>query len=403
MKTEDKSQKMKFELTNKQRKVFGIEPIDSNWDRIKLNNFASIYFDKNNVIRRLISYENGYIEREYDIQTDNRKVLKPRTKRGKPKKLSYSTIIYGPKPINVGFTYFEDQYAYNTNFNVDRTLFNSCFVKAKLSWEELKLWIEGISNSMNDDLLKEIQAFKDLKRKRVKYKPGDLFAFRIDVATYGFGQILLNINKIRDQFTIYNNASLGSVFGASVLARVFCTTSNDRFPSIEELSSSTVLPSFILRDNQIHYGEYEIVGHLELKESDFDFPISFGLANNVADPNHYLHYGFVTKTRRKEETPKVFIQKDGKKDIDSPYRGNSSIGVVPFSINELRKTQEKGIDWFWNNVHFFIFEDDLRNPKNSKIRNRIFEHFQLNPKHSYDQIRRNNKIQKTLAIIKDSA
>ena len=394
---------MKFELTNKQRATFGIQPIDSRWDIVELNDYSKIYFDNNDIVRRLISYEYGYAEREYDIETENRKLLKPRTKRGKPKKLSYSTIINGPKPINVGFTYLTDQCAYNTNYNVDRTLFNSRYLIHRLSIDDLNNWIEEISNSATDELKKEISEFKTLKRKRVKYKPGDIFSFRIDSSIYGFGQILLEINKIRSQFKVFNNASIGSVFGASVLARIFCHTSNNKKPNKESLSSSISLPSIILRDNQIHYGEYELVEYMELRESDFEFPISFGLENNVADPFHYLHYGFVTKTRAKNETPKEFIEKEGVKTLDSPYRNNGSMGIVPFILSELQQTQKNGLKWFWENVKYYSYANDLRSPSNHQIKAKVFKHFGLNENDTYDKIRRANGIKETLQIISDSA
>lgn len=393
---------MKFELTNKQRATFGVQPIDSKWDVVELNDYAKIYFDENDVIRRLISYEYGYAEREYNIETENRILLKPRTKRGKPKKLSYSTIVNGPKPINVGFTYLTDQCAYNTNYNVDRTLFNSSFLKHR-PIGDLEDWIEEISNSVTDELKKEISEFRALERKRVKYKPGDIFSFRIDTSIYGFGQVLLNINDIRGQFKVFNNASLGSVFGASVLARIFCHTSDNKKPNKESLRSSIALPSIILRDNQIHYGEYELVDYLGLTESDFDFPISFGLDNNVADPFHYLHYGFVTIVRSKKDTPDEFIKMEGVRTIDSPYRNNGSMGIIPFTLNELRQTQENGLDWFWENVHHYSYEHDLRNQNNKLVKAKMFKHFGLKEDDSYDEVRRANGIKETLQIISDSA
>ena len=273
----------------------------------------------------------------------------------------------------------------------------------KLSLDDLNNWIDEISNSVTDELKKEISEFKTLKRKRVKYKPGDIFSFRIDSSIYGFGQILLDINKIRNQFKVFNNASIGSVFGASVLARIFCHTSNKKKPNKESLSSSIPLPSIILRDNQIHYGEYELVEYMELRESDFEFPISFGLDNNVADPNHYLHYGFITKTRSKNETPKEFIKKEGVKSLNSPYRNNGSMGIVPFTLSELRQTQENGLDWFWQNIKYYSYEHDLRNPNNKQIKADMFRHFGLKENDKYDEIRRANGIKKTLQIINDSA
>ncbi len=394
---------MKFELTNEQRKCIGIEPIDPDWDVVKLNDFSSIYFDSENVLRRLISYEFGYLEREYDIVTSNKQVILPRTKSGKSKKLTYSGIMNGPKPKNVGFTYFENQCAYITNFNVDKTLFDSSYVTKKLSWEELEKWIEKLSINLSEENKREILEFKHQKRRTFKYIPGDIFTYRIDLSTFGFGQILLDINKIRKEFKDNNNASLGMVFGASVLVRVFCFTSQTKKPPLELITSSIELPSIILRDNQIHIGEYEIINHAELRESDFDFPISLGLHNNMADPNHYLHVGFVTKRKPKEQTPIEFIKKEGVLKHDSIYRNNASMGRIPFTLEELINTSRFGIDWFWNNVVDRGFETDLRNPNNSQIRDRILKHFDIDPGWKYDEIRMANQVRSSLNILKNSS
>jgi hypothetical protein len=394
---------MKFELTNEQRKSFGIEPIDPDWDIVKLNDFSKIYFDSENVVRRLISYEYGYIEREYDIETSNKLIILPRTKRGKPKNLTYSTIINGPKPKNVGFTYIENQSAYITNFNVDKTLFDSSYVTKKLSWEGLEQWIDNLYINLSEENKREILEFKQQKRETFKYKLGDIITYRIDHSTFGFGQILLDINKIRKEFKDNNTASLGMVFGASVLIRVFCFISQTKKPPLESILSSISLPSIILRDNQIHFGEYEIIGHVELMDTDFDFPISFGLQNNIADPNHYLHIGFVTKKKPKEQTPIEFIKKDGVLTHDSFYRNNASMGRIPFTLEELLNSAQYGIDWFWNNVVDRGFENDLRNPNNKQIRDRIFKHFDIDPSWKYDDIRRENEIKSTLNILKNSS
>lgn len=79
--------KLKFELTNEQRKYLGLIPVEEDWELVKLDyKYEDIYF-YGDIIRKKISLsENSYYETELNEKTtENRTVILPKTARGKIK------------------------------------------------------------------------------------------------------------------------------------------------------------------------------------------------------------------------------------------------------------------------------------------------------------------------------
>ena len=79
--------KLKFELTNEQRKYLGLIPVEEDWELVKLDyKYEDIYF-YGDIIRKKISLsENSYYESELNEKTtENRTMILPKTARGKIK------------------------------------------------------------------------------------------------------------------------------------------------------------------------------------------------------------------------------------------------------------------------------------------------------------------------------
>ncbi len=390
---------MKFELSNNERKYFGIERIDPTWIRVDLDENSYVFFDNDDRIRKLITYEKGYSETQYLIETNKREYILPKSSKGKPKKLTLSSLLNGPKPNSIGIHWILNSYVYIINYDTNQTLISSYYTSENLPLNELREWIENYIKNCDLEFLKIVEDFKTCKRQRIKYKVGDIFSFRIDQSTYGFGQILININEVRKEFKTYNNASLASVFGASVLVRIFCTLHNHLNINISNLSRMDTLPSFFLMDNRIFYGEYIIIGNLKLQESDFDYPISIGDSNNYLDKNAYLNYGFIMKTKDRQSCPIEYFEIPGYKSLSSPYRNNGNHSVIPFKKYEIENCIKYGVNWYWENKNYPSVKYDLRNPKLAEIKQNIFNLFDLNPDLSYLEICKKEGIKSTIEIL----
>ena len=95
-----------MELTNEQRRHFGLELVDPSWDRVEIpavsgrntihpemnksNRKIILYFDGDILRKEIVEHENGgFRENAYNLKTmDNRTKIAPITAKGKPKILN---------------------------------------------------------------------------------------------------------------------------------------------------------------------------------------------------------------------------------------------------------------------------------------------------------------------------
>ena len=81
-----------FELNNLQRRYLGLDEVMPHWDRVAFGKRMVLYFD-GDVVRKKVEYTplNEYQETDHhEMTAENRTILLPKTKRGKPKTLNYS-------------------------------------------------------------------------------------------------------------------------------------------------------------------------------------------------------------------------------------------------------------------------------------------------------------------------
>jgi hypothetical protein len=188
---------MQFELTNIQRKYLGLEEVQDNWDLFKLNEEVFLYFDKDKIVKKITCNPELYHECELDEKTIDRKILLPKTGKGKEKKLNY-TAISSVTPIGIYFVYSPKGGITIANYNTQTTFYSTYFEETKIdSFNELNMWIDNYIKDTTNEELKEMELFKIAKRKNNKYQEGDFFRFKIDRRNYGFGRILLDIGKLR--------------------------------------------------------------------------------------------------------------------------------------------------------------------------------------------------------------
>ena len=84
---------MIFELSNEERKYFGLNEVKENWIRKELTKDYIIYIEENKLVKRIQSEKDCYYESDvlYNL-SENHKFILPKTKRGKSKKLTESSV-----------------------------------------------------------------------------------------------------------------------------------------------------------------------------------------------------------------------------------------------------------------------------------------------------------------------
>lgn len=347
-----------FILTNEQRKCFGLAPIQDNWELIKLklskyDKNASYAYKEGNVIKKVIHVsedfrcdnEELYIECELNEQlSEDGTMLLPKTAKGKPVKLTASTIGKR-KAIGMVFSYSHGKLSlYNTN--TDQNYYQSIYEDLYIpNLEALSLWIQEWCDNTGEKELEDITSFSLRKRHRHKYKEGDYFKFKINRNTYIYGRILLSYDRLRKEKIPFWD----TFFGKPLLVGTYRMITNRGDISIEELSDLEMLPTHLIMDNPFYYGEYEIIGNEKVVLEKEDLPIHYGGGKGYRENCIYFQRGT------------TFIKIDNEKALFDKF-DNTAIGwTLNLNLPVLEKCiKEQSNNAYWK--EYKTYGNDFRNP-----------------------------------------
>ena len=390
-----------FELTNNQREYFGLDPIQNHWDRVifKGDTYrpeSILYFDRDTIKRHIVSTDSKYSETHYDELTKERSILLTKTGKGKEKKLTAS-VLEQRQPTGV-YLSISNQDLTIGNYNTQTTFYSSRWEKnIQVEQRTIPELVTEYIEKSPENYLTKINEFKKAKRKNVKFKEGDYFCFKLDRTNFGFGRLLLDVNKIRKKELITKQHGLGLLMGPPLIVQLFAYKSSTKNVSISTLDNQPKLPSDVMMDNLLLYGEYEIIGHRELKEDEIDFPISYGRS---IDQRRivFLQWGLIHEELPQEKFYKYVV---GEKEYDQNPYGYYSIGFRPHydTIDIAKAIANNGVYDFTNSEHYKS-KWDLRNPNNKIIKDEIFKAFGLDPAKNYVSNCKITGTQQTTDLIK---
>ena len=357
-----------FELTNEQRKCFGLDAVQPDWRRIEAkaspyDDYKTyLYLDGNCVVKGVMIGSKRYCEFGLnEVLSDDGVYLLPKTAKGKPVKLSASTIAKR-KRVGMCLHYHRD-YLTLYNANTDRAYFTNSYVNLQLrELPDFIRWVVQWCDETTAEDIMDVTAFANEKRKRVKYKEGDVFRYKIDRRHYGYGRILLDYNLMRKNKEPFWDILMGTPLVCSAYHIV--TTRKD--VSVDELSALRSLPSCFVADNNIFYGENKIIGNIPVTEYE-DYPIMYGGSIAAGDKAVCWQQGKVYR---------VIAQA---KQLDNRFRNNGVRFRLNVDAEVLRKCIAAGNSnpywleyWQWG-----LTEQDLRNPKYRKELANIKKQFDL--------------------------
>lgn len=385
---------MRFELNNDQREYLGLDPILPEWEKVALKGDtyreeSILYFEGSIIKRYIISTNNEYKETQYNEATRDRLFLLPKTNRGKERKLTASTLE-SVKPVGVYFYLSSYGCLVIANHTTQTTFYSSAWHQEQ---SKVILDYEHIINDFIDNSpathLQEINKFKHTVKKLQKFKEGDIFSFKIGREEYSFGQILMDIDRLKKKNLLPENHGLRYIMAMPILVKFYQYISKAPEIDVDSLRDFATLPSDYMMDNLLLYGEYKILGHLPLNEEDFDFPISYGGELDLLNENVFLQWGLISKTLPK----KVFNKFTSAENHLVPETSSSRIMSNPFSYYSIGfRPCYTGIDirnailnasFDFGMVDHYKAQFDLRNPKNKAIRDEIFIQFGLDPSKNY--------------------
>jgi hypothetical protein len=256
-----------YELTNTRRKYFGLMPIKKDWDRQVLDDRVTVYFDKDKIVK-VLNYDYAYLEYDTDIETIDRRILVPKTTRGKEQKFSVAKLLkIKGSGVQFSISFFGGGI---TVYDNKRKL---CFLKSTFedgeirSFEDADNWINKFIDTSSHDYLETLSNQLSEKRKIQHARPGDVICFKLGRNEYGFARILKGIIKRKD-FNFSNFMDALFIHPRSLTVATYAYIADKMNADLEEIINKPTLPSIYIFDTEVYYGEMPIIGHKELNELD---------------------------------------------------------------------------------------------------------------------------------------
>ena len=356
-----------FELTNEQRECFALTPISAQWECIEAkqsphDQFKTyLYLDGNTIVKCILSGDSQYCEYELSENVSaDRKYLLPKTSKGKPVLLSSSTISkrngigmrlnYHDKNIHLCNENTECSYYFNSYLND-----NICDLNGFSHW--VGQWCGETTPSDREDLI----TFSQQKRKHIYYKEGDVFRFKIGRRLYGYGRILLDYDKMRNNKEPFWDILMSK----PLVCSVYHIVTDRKDISVNELVSLDSLPSAIIADNALFYGEYEIIGNIPITDNE-DYPVMYGNSIHIGEEAVCFQCG------------KIFRKTDDDTALYHNFRNNRVSFNLNFTLDILLQcVRDNSNAPYWANYYAHLVDSDLRNPKHTDKLKKVKEQFGL--------------------------
>ena len=375
--------KLIFELTNEQRKYLGLIPVEEHWELVKFDNGIYYYFEDDTIKKEIKVSKNYYHEAELNVKTaENRTMILPKTKRGKIKKFNY-TATQSFSPFGTYFTFSADGVII-ANYTTQRTYYSEAFSeKEKISLDALKKWLDKWIEESTEEDLKEIEEFKNAKRKHCKFNEGDFFAFKLSRREWCFGRILMDVSKLRkdENFEKNKNYGLAHLMGKPLIIKVYHKISDNKNIDLKELSECPALPSQPIMDNIFYYGEAVILGNLPLKPEENDMFISVSESISGIDKNiAYLQYGLIYREIPLSDYEKLIKELK----IGAQTLRREGIGFVIDTYKLKECIEAKSNFPFWEKYKKRNVPD-LKNPAYIEMKRKVFKAFGLDADKTYEE------------------
>jgi hypothetical protein len=272
-----------YELTNNQRKYFGLSLVADDWEKAKLSDTITVYYQGNKIVK-VLNYSSGYFEYDTHIETKHRQILLPKTPNGKEQKLTVAKIlkIKGSGIQFSGSFQGGDIHVYDNR----RNLF---FIKSFSedgdikSYSDIEKWITSYLSKIPTDYFDWLNKELSQKRLRLKIKEGHIVAFKITRGQYGFARILLDVFAQRQKGEIAS-PNLYWFHPRSLIVAPYAYYADTLQIDIDKLVNKKTLPTLCIFDLDVYRGEMPIVGHKPLSLNDKLIPFPEKAETSITIP-----------------------------------------------------------------------------------------------------------------------
>jgi hypothetical protein len=262
-----------FELTNTQRKYFGLSLVADNWDKVQLSDTLILYYRGDKIVK-ILNYSNGYFEYDTSVDTRQRQSILPRTTRGKEQKLTMARIL---KLKGSGIQFSGSFQGGGIHVYDDRRkLFfikSFCEDGGVTSYNDIDKWVTNYIGKVPTDYFDWLSKELSQNRLKVKIKEGDIVAFKITHEQYGFARILVDVFAQRQKGDAIS-PNLYWFYPRSLIVAPYAYYADTLHIDIDRLINKKTLPTLSIFDLDVYRGEMPIVGHkpLSLEDKLIPFP-----------------------------------------------------------------------------------------------------------------------------------
>ncbi len=373
-------------LTNEQRDCFGLSHVEPSWRLLSLpqSHYDEYYTyayvdDATRTIRKVITDSEEIVSPRVKYQFQEMDVcealsedgvwLMPKTAKGKPVKLTAATLTKRSGTgmflscydgsIKVG-NYVTQQSYYCNGYekNSDACLTQAAFAQ----------WVNAWCDETTPNDLAEVQAFAARKRVHVKCSEGDFFRYKLSRRLYGYGRIVLDVRAMRKSGVAFWDCYMGQ----PLIVGVYHVVTDNPHLSPDDLRDLPMLPTNAIMDNVIFYGEYPIIGHEPLDETQVDYPVNYAKSCGIRDHRIFYQCGRLYREKKQE-----------KKDVYSTTFDGYANAAVGWSLSHVSLPvleaciRDQSNQPYWDMNPPYWMDEDLRNPKNREIHDQIRKQFGL--------------------------
>lgn len=262
-----------YELTNNQRKYFGLALVAEEWDKVGLSDSITIYYHGDKIVK-VLRYNFGYFEYDTDIETKNRQFLLPKTAKGKEQKLTIPKLL----KLKGSGIHFSGSFQ-GGGIHVYDNKRNLFFIKSYSedgdikNYDDIEKWISDYISRTPINYFEWLNYELSKKVRRIKIKEGDIIAFKISQGQYGFARILFDVFAQRQKGDNIS-PNLYWLYPNSLIVAPYAYYSDTLQIDTDKLVKHNTLPTVCIFDFNVYYGEMPTVGHkpLSLKDKLIPFP-----------------------------------------------------------------------------------------------------------------------------------
>lgn len=353
-----------WQLTNEQRRCFGIAPVDAEWElrclpRSRYHDFDVYFCQDGRRIRYVILHGEG---RHQEYAADERlsadgMFIEPK-RSSSPIRLTAATLI---KRSPVGMhLWWNGEGPGAGAAGLENASSRQTYYRSETAGQPIgtlaafREWIASWCEKTTEADLADVAAFAARTMQTVKHREGDYFRFRWYRRLWGYGRILLSYDRLRREKKPFYDCLMGK----PVVVELFKIVATDRVLTVAEVEKAPVLPAFNMMDDALHYGEFEIIGHGGLPEdADERCPVMYGEGPAY---DGVLRY----------QQGSVYRELRGVRALGERKYINNSVGWYPHvTLPEMvRYILQPGCGDYWTDAPWqWQKEEDLRNPANARI------------------------------------